>query len=72
MKIKTTLVLVGVFAALLAVVLFFDSKGEKAKAAEEKTNTLISPLRRRPPEGRDSSGPASALAFEGTRPGPGG
>ncbi len=41
MKIKTTLVLVGVFAALLAVVLYFDSKGEKAKAAEEKTNTLI-------------------------------
>jgi hypothetical protein len=40
-KIKTTLVLVGVFAALLAVVLYFDSKGEKAKAAEEKTNTLI-------------------------------
>jgi hypothetical protein len=40
-KLKTTLVLAGVFAALLAVVLFFDSKGEKAKAAEEKTNTLI-------------------------------
>lgn len=41
MKLKTTLVLAGVFAALLAVVLYFDSKGEKAKAAEEKTNTLI-------------------------------
>ncbi len=41
MKLKTTLVLAGVFAALLAVVLYFDSKGEKTKAAEDKTNTLI-------------------------------
>jgi hypothetical protein len=41
-KFKTTLILLAVFAGLLAVVLFFDSKGEKKKAAEEKTNTLIS------------------------------
>ncbi len=41
MKLKTTLVLVAVFAALLALVLWFDAKGEKTKAAEEKTNTLI-------------------------------
>ncbi|MCK7482351.1 MAG: hypothetical protein M0C28_38430 [Candidatus Moduliflexus flocculans] len=40
-KLKTTLVLVAVFAALLALVLWFDAKGEKTKAAEEKTNTLI-------------------------------
>jgi hypothetical protein len=42
MKFKTTLVLLAVFAALLALVVFFDSKGEKKKAAEERTNTLIS------------------------------
>lgn len=42
MKFKTTLILLAVFAGLLAIVLFFDSKGEKKKAAEEKTNTLIS------------------------------
>ena len=42
MKFRTTMVLVAVFAVLLALVLFFDSKGEKKKAAEEKTNTLIS------------------------------
>jgi len=41
-KFKTTLVLLAVFAGLLALVLLFDSKGEKKKAAEEKTNTLIS------------------------------
>ena len=41
-KFRTTLVLVAVFAVLLALVLFFDSRGEKKKAAEEKTNTLIS------------------------------
>lgn len=42
MKFKTTLVLLAVFAGLLALVLLFDSKGEKKKAAEEKTNTLVS------------------------------
>ena len=42
MRFKMTLVLVAVFAALLALVLYFDSRGEKKKAAEEKTNTLIS------------------------------
>jgi len=41
-KPKTTLVLLAVFAGLLALVLFFDSRGEKKKAAEEKSNTLIS------------------------------
>jgi hypothetical protein len=41
-KFKTTLILLAVFAGLLALVLFFDAKGEKKKAAEEKTNTLIS------------------------------
>ncbi len=41
MKLKTTLVLVAVFTALLVLVIYFDSKGEKTKAAEEKTNTLI-------------------------------
>jgi len=41
-KFKTTLILLAVFAGLLALVLLFDSKGEKKKAAEEKTNTLIS------------------------------
>ena len=42
MKFKTTLVLLAVFAGLLGLVLLFDSKGEKKKAAEEKTNTLVS------------------------------
>lgn len=41
MKIKTTLILLIVFAVLLGAVLFFDSRGEKRKEAEEKTNTLI-------------------------------
>jgi len=41
-KFKTTLVLLAVFAGLLALVLLFDSKGEKKKAADEKTNSLIS------------------------------
>jgi len=41
-KFKTTLVLLAVFAGLLALVLLFDFKGEKKKAAEEKTNSLIS------------------------------
>jgi hypothetical protein len=40
-KAKTTLVLLGVFAALLAVVLYFDSKVEKKSAAEEKTKALV-------------------------------
>lgn len=42
MKFKTTLLLLAAFAGLLALVLYFDSKGEKKKAADEKTNTLIS------------------------------
>jgi hypothetical protein len=41
-KFKTTLVLLAVFAALLALVAFFDSKAEKKISAEERTNTLIS------------------------------
>jgi len=41
-KFKTTLLLLAVLAVLFAVVLYFDSAGEKKKAAEEKTNTLIS------------------------------
>jgi hypothetical protein len=41
-RFKTTLVLLGVFAALLALVLYFDSRGERTKAAEEKANTLVS------------------------------
>jgi len=41
-KFKTTLVLIAVFAGLLALVLLFNSKGEKKKAAEEKTNILVS------------------------------
>lgn len=42
MKFKTTLVLLAVFVGLLAIVLLFDSRGEKKKAVEEKSNTLIS------------------------------
>lgn len=41
MKFRTTLVLVAVLAGLLALVLYFDSRGEKKKAVEEKGNTLI-------------------------------
>ncbi len=41
MKFKTTLALLAVFALLLAVVLFFDSKAGKKEAAEEKANTLV-------------------------------
>jgi hypothetical protein len=41
-KFGKTLALLAVFAGLLALVLYFDSRGEKKKAAEEKTNTLIS------------------------------
>jgi hypothetical protein len=40
-RFKTTLVLIAVFAALLALVLYFDSRSEKKRAADEKTNTLI-------------------------------
>lgn len=42
MKFRTTLLLLSVFVVLLGIVLFFDSKGEKKKAADEKTNSLIS------------------------------
>ena len=42
MRFKTTLILLAAFAGLLALVLYFDSKGEKKKSADEKTNTLIS------------------------------
>ncbi|OGD16472.1 MAG: hypothetical protein A2V76_11165 [Candidatus Aminicenantes bacterium RBG_16_63_14] len=42
MKFRTTLILLAVFAGLLALVLLFDSKGEKKKAAEERANMLIS------------------------------
>ena len=41
MRAKTTLILLAVFGALLALVLIFDSKGEKKRAADEKANTLI-------------------------------
>jgi len=41
-KVKTTLVLLAVFAVLLGLVLYFDSAGGKKKAAEERTQTLIS------------------------------
>jgi hypothetical protein len=41
-KLKTPLILLAVFAVLLAVVLYIDSRGEKKLAAEEKTNVLIS------------------------------
>jgi len=37
-----TLALLAVFGALLALVLYFDSRGEKKRTAEERTNTLIS------------------------------
>lgn len=42
MKVRTTLVLLAVFAVLLVLVLYFDSAGGKKKAAEERTQTLIS------------------------------
>lgn len=42
MKIKTTLILLAVFAVLLGLVLYFDSAGVKKRAADEKTQTLIS------------------------------
>jgi hypothetical protein len=40
-KFKTTLILLAVFGGLLVLVLFFDSRGAKKKAADERTNTLI-------------------------------
>ncbi len=42
MKFRTTRILLAVFAGLLALVLIFESKGEKKRAAEERTNMLIS------------------------------
>ena len=41
MKFKTTLVLLAVFAVLLAAVLVFESKGKKDAAAKEKENLLV-------------------------------
>jgi len=41
-KFKTTLILLAVFAGLLALVLYFDSRGERKKASTEAANTLIS------------------------------
>jgi len=41
-KFKTTLILLAVFAGLLALVLYFDSKGERKTASTEAANTLIS------------------------------
>jgi hypothetical protein len=41
-KLKTTLILLAVFAVLLALVLFFDSRGQKNEAEKEQANTLIS------------------------------
>jgi hypothetical protein len=40
-KFKTTLILLAAGLGLLAVVLYFDSRGAKTKATEEKSNTLI-------------------------------
>ena len=42
MKFKTTLILVAVLAALLAIVLYFDSRSAKTETAKEEANTLIS------------------------------
>ncbi len=42
MKPKTTLILLGAFAVILALVLYFDSRGAKTKAADERSKTLIS------------------------------
>lgn len=41
MKLKTTLVLLAAFAALLAVVLLFESKDRKAAAVKEKEGKLV-------------------------------
>ena len=41
MKLKTTLLLLAVFAGLLAVVLYFDSRGKKTAVDKVETNTLI-------------------------------
>jgi hypothetical protein len=40
-KFKTTLILLAVFAALLAVVLIFESKGKKDAAVKEKEEKLV-------------------------------
>jgi len=40
-KFRTTLILLAVGLGLLAIVLYFDSRGARTKAAVEKTNTLI-------------------------------
>jgi hypothetical protein len=40
-KFKTTLILLVVFAALLALVLVFESRGKKAAAAKEKEEKLV-------------------------------
>ena len=42
MRFKTTLVLLAVLVLLVALVAYFESRGEKKKAAEETSNTLIS------------------------------
>ena len=41
MKFRTTLILLGVFVVLLAVVLIFESKGKKAAAEKDKAEQLI-------------------------------
>ena len=41
MRFKTTLVLLAVFAALLAVVLLFESKGQKDTSAKDKESVLV-------------------------------
>ena len=41
MKVKTTLVLLAVFAVLLGLILYFDSTGGKKRAAAEEAQTLI-------------------------------
>ncbi len=41
MKFRTTLILLCVFAVLLAAVLFFDSRGKKAAAQKEKEGKLV-------------------------------
>jgi hypothetical protein len=40
-KFRTTLILLAVFAVLLAVVLIFESRGKKAAAAKEKEDKLV-------------------------------
>lgn len=69
MKFKTTLILLGIFAALLALVLYFDSRGEKKKEAEDKANTLIS-LEAADIRKVSLSGEDRTLAFERDESGP--